>query len=392
MAEDTPARRALDGVRVLDLSRVLAGPWATQLLADMGADVIKIERPELGDDTRSWGPPWFTNHAGDRESSYFTCANRGKRSVAVDIACPEGATFVATLAQQADVLVENYKVGTLARYGLDAAIVCASNPRLIYCSITGFGADGPYATRPGYDFIVQAMGGLMSLTGEPKGTPLKVGVALVDIMTGLYACNGILAALHQRERTGRGQQVETSLFDVQVAALANQASSYFATGRNPPPSGNAHPSIVPYQSFLTADGIIAIAVGNDRQFQALCDALGRNELNLDPEFATNANRVASQARLIPILQECFQKRSTDDWLSALIDADVPAGPVNSVSSVFEDRHAIARGLRVAMPLTDHGTIPGVACPVRLSASQQRNDLGPPKLDEHGDAIRAAGWL
>ena len=383
--------RALEGVRVLDLSRVLAGPWATQLLADMGTDVIKIERPGTGDDTRGWGPPWFGAPEREREAAYFTCANRGKRSLAVDIATPEGAELVASLAGEADVLVENFKVGALARYGLDQATLRARNPRLIYCSISGFGQDGPYASLPGYDFIVQAMGGLMSLTGEPDGAPMKAGVALTDILTGLYAANGILAALHQRTASGCGQWVETSLLDVQIAALANQAAAYLAGGTNPPRHGNAHPSIVPYQAFATANGTLALAVGNDAQFRQLCRLLGREDLGQDPEIATNAGRVVHRERLIPELEREFRRRETDEWLDILRGAGIPAGPVNTMDDVFSDRHVRARGLCLAMPHRALGDVPGVACPVRLSASAPRNDLGPPALDEHGEAVRARGW-
>ncbi len=385
------AARALDGVRVLDLSRVLAGPWATQLLADLGAEVIKIERPGTGDDTRGWGPPWFTAPDGSREAAYFTCANRGKRSLAVDVGTPEGAALVASLADEADVLVENFKVGGLARYGLDQATLRARNPRLIYCSISGFGQDGPYASLPGYDFIVQAMGGLMSLTGEPDGQPMKAGVALTDILTGLYACNGILAALHQRESTGLGQWVETSLLDVQIASLANQAAAYLAEGRDPPRHGNAHPSIVPYQAFATSTGTIALAVGNDAQFRQLCVLLEREDLSRDPSLVTNAGRVANRDRLIPALEEEFLRRSAAEWLDALRAAGIPAGPVNAMGDVFADPHVQARGVRRVMPHRALGELPGVACPVRLSASAPRDDLGPPALDEHGDALRADGW-
>jgi crotonobetainyl-CoA:carnitine CoA-transferase CaiB-like acyl-CoA transferase len=390
--EETQSDRALQGIRVVDLSRVLAGPWATQLLADLGADVIKDERPGVGDDTRSWGPPRFDNGEGARESAYFTCANRGKRSIAIDIASPNGAAFVEGLVQEADILVENFKVGALSRYGLDYESLSARNPRLVYCSITGFGGDGPYAAMPGYDFIVQAMGGLMSLTGEADGPPTKVGVALTDIMTGLYACNGILAALHQRKQTGRGQKVETSLFDVQIAVLANQAAGFFATGRNPARHGNAHPSIVSYQSFVTADGLIAVAVGNDAQFLALCGVLGRPEYGVDPRFATNADRVTARESLVPILQALFMVCNTGEWLSKLIKACVPVGPVNNFSSVFEDAHVIARGIRIDMQRGSRGAIAGVACPIRLSGSPPLHDRGPPQLDEHGDVIRrGAGW-
>lgn len=369
------------------MSRVLAGPWATQLLADLGADVIKIERPGSGDDTRAWGPPWFTGANGQRESAYFVSTNRGKRSIAVDIADSRGAALVADMAAEADVLVENFKVGDLKRYGLDYTTLAARNPRLVYCSISGFGQEGPYAAQPGYDFIAQAMGGMMSLTGDPDGTPVKTGVALADVMTGLYACNGILAALFQREHSGRGQHVTTCLLDVQIATLANQASSYLATQRNPPRMGNAHPSIVPYQSFQTADGLIAVGVGNDSQFRALCQVLNVTQLAHDSRFATNTARVEHRGILIPLLQNAFAKNSCSHWITQLTAAGVPAGPVNTLADVFADPHVVQRGLKIAMPHTALGSIPGVACPVRLSDSPPRTDRGPPVLDEHGEQIR-----
>ncbi len=387
MSEVSAAARALDRIRVIDMTRVLAGPWATQLLADLGADVIKIERPGLGDDTRSWGPPWFTSDDGQRESAYFVSTNRGKRSIAVDIADAQGAALIASMAAEADVLVENFKVGDLKRYGLDYATLAARNPNLVYCSISGFGQEGPYATLPGYDFIAQAMGGMMSLTGEPDGAPVKTGVALADIMTGLYACNGILAALLQREHSGRGQHVTTCLLDVQIATLANQASSFMATQRNPQRMGNAHPSIVPYQSFKTADGLIAIGVGNDSQFRALCQVLNVMPLGRDNRFATNSARVEHRGILIPLLQSAFMRDSSQHWITQLSASGVPVGPVNTLAEVFSDPHVVQRGLQIAMPHAALGSVPGVACPVRLSDSPPRTDRGPPVLDEHGEQIR-----
>jgi crotonobetainyl-CoA:carnitine CoA-transferase CaiB-like acyl-CoA transferase len=388
LSESNRQTRALDNIRVVDMSRVLAGPWATQLLADLGADVIKVERPGLGDDTRTWGPPWFTAKDGRREAAYFVSTNRGKRSICVDIAAAEGAALVADMAAQADVFVENFKVGSLTRYGLDYASLAARNPRLIYCSISGFGQEGPYAALPGYDFIAQAMGGMMSLTGEPNGTPVKTGVALADIMTGLYASNGILAALMQRERSGRGQHVTTCLLDVQIATLANQATSYLATRRNPPRMGNAHPSIVPYQSFATADGWIAIGVGNDAQFRRLCRALNVPQLARDERFATNTSRVEHREILIPLLQSAFMRASSSVWIAELTAVEVPVGPVNTLADVFADPHVIQRGLQISMPHTALESVPGVACPVRLSDSPPRTDRGPPVLDEHGEQIRS----
>ena len=387
MSEVGRPARALGTIRVVDMSRVLAGPWATQLLADLGADVIKIERPGLGDDTRAWGPPWFTAENGQRESAYFVSTNRGKRSIAVDIADSRGAALVAAMATEADVFVENFKVGDLKRHGLDYTALAARNPKLVYCSITGFGQDGPYCALPGYDFIAQAMGGMMSLTGEPDGAPVKTGVALADIMTGLYACNAILAALLQRERSGRGQHVTTCLLDVQIATLANQASAYLATQRNPQRMGNAHPSIVPYQSFRTADGLIAIGVGNDSQFRTLCQVLDVTQLASDSRFATNTARVEHREILVPLLQRAFMEASSRHWITQLTASGVPVGPVNTLADVFADPHVVQRELRISMPHTALGSVPGVACPVRLSDSPPRTDRGPPALDEHGEQIR-----
>jgi crotonobetainyl-CoA:carnitine CoA-transferase CaiB-like acyl-CoA transferase len=392
LSKDERPQFALQGIKVIDLSRVLAGPWATQLLADLGADVIKVERPGTGDDTRSWGPPWFVAADGAREAAYFTCANRGKRSIAIDIASPAGALLATEMATTADVLVENFKVGALANYGLDYDTLSAINPGLIYCSITGFGQTGPYSELPGYDFVVQAMGGLMSVTGEPGGAPMKSGVALADIMTGLYACSGVLAALLQRQRTGRGQHVTTSLLDVQVATLANQAAGYFATAKNPTRHGNAHPSIVPYQTFKTSDGVIALAVGNDSQFQRLAQVLGHPDLATDERFKTNAGRVVARDALIPELANALQTRPSAHWIKELTEMSVPVGPVNQLSDVFSDPHVQQRGLQIAMPHSALSAVPGIACPVHLSSSPPRNDLGPPTLDEHGAQIRAQSPL
>jgi crotonobetainyl-CoA:carnitine CoA-transferase CaiB-like acyl-CoA transferase len=391
MAEPDTATAPLAGVRVLDLSRVLAGPWATQLLADLGADVLKVERPGVGDDTRGWGPPWFGGGegAGDadggREAAYFTCANRGKRSLAIDLASEAGAARVRALAVDCDVLVENFKLGDLARHGLDAATLTAANPRLIYCSISGFGGFGPYAGRPGYDFIIQAMAGLMSVTGEADGPPTKAGVALVDIMSGLYACNGVLAALQRRERTGRGGVVEVALFDVQAATLANQAANYLATGRDPARHGNAHPNIVPYQSFACADGQIALAVGADRQFRDLCRALGREDLAADPAYATNADRVGRRTVLVGALAAVFATRPLAHWLERLDAAGVPCGPVNTVSALFADPHFQARELTLATPCTGLAEVSTLACPIRLDGARLVAEGGLPRLGEHDGA-------
>ncbi len=357
----------LNGIVVLDLSRVLAGPWATQLLADLGAEVIKIERPGSGDETRTWGPPYL-ERGGERETAYFLSANRGKRSVCVDLAKPEGAELIRRLAMQADVLVENFKVGSLGRYGLDYPSLASLNPRLVYCSITGFGQDGPYAARPGYDFVAQAMGGLMSLTGEPEGEPLKAGVGITDLMTGLYAANAIQAALLQRERTNSGERIDISLLDCQVAMLANQALAYLVSGRNPRRWGNAHPNIVPYQSFATSDGDIAIAVGNDGQFVRMCKAIGADNLAIDARFATNSDRVENRAALIAALQSVFAIRKTADWLAVLEPADVPVGSVNTLEQVFADPHVRHRGMELSLPHATLGAAPGVACPIRMSGT------------------------
>ena len=362
---------ALDGLRVLDLSRVLAGPWATQLLGDLGAEIIKIEHPVRGDDTRSWGPPFQFGEDGDtREASYFLSANRNKKSVCVDISTEAGQSVIRELSASSDVLVENFKTGTLEKYGLDAASLRLINPRLIYCSITGFGHTGPYADQPGYDLLIQAMGGLMSVTGvpddEPGGGPLKVGVALVDIVTGLYAANAIQAALLHRERTGQGQIIDISLLDCLVAAMANQSQGFLSTGENPERMGNAHPSIVPYDVFSTLDGHIVLAVGNDVQFIDLCERIGCAELLRDHRFATNGARVANRISLTSLLTEKLRTRSTEHWMNLLQNSKVPAGPVNRMSDVIENAQVRARGSRITLPHPTLGTVPGIACPIRLS--------------------------
>ncbi|THF56212.1 CaiB/BaiF CoA transferase family protein [Pseudothauera rhizosphaerae] len=373
---------ALSHLRVLDLSRVLAGPWASQLLGDLGAEVIKVERPGSGDDTRAWGPPWF-EAGGRREAAYYLATNRNKQSVAIDITRPDGQELVRQLAREADVVIENYKVGGLAKYGLDYGSLRAENPRLVYCSITGFGQDGPYAERPGYDFLLQAMGGLMSLTGEPDGPPQKVGVALTDILTGLYATVGILAALAHRERSGEGQHIDLALLDVQVACLANQAMNYLVSGRAPTRMGNAHPNIVPYQAFPTADGDMVLTIGNDRQWAAFCELAGRPEWATDPRFATNAARVENRRELIPLLRQTTVARSTDDWVAALESAGVPGGPINDLARVFADPQIVHRGLR-----TEVDSIPQVANPLRLSATPPVYRNAPPAVGEHTDAVLA----
>lgn len=389
--ESTPQGGALSHLKVLDLSRVLAGPWASQMLADMGAEVIKIEHPERGDDTRGWGPPYLKDPQGQPlESAYFLCTNRNKQSVALDMATPEGQRQIRELALRADVLIENFKVGGLARYGLDYASLSALNPRLIYCSITGFGQTGPYAQRPGYDFMVQGMGGLMSLTGVPDGEdgagPMKVGVALTDVLTGLHAVSGILAAVAWRERSGEGQHIDLALLDVQVACLANQAQNYLITGQSPRRLGNAHPSIVPYQSFPTADGEMILAVGNDSQFASFCQVAGRAEWSTDPRFATNAARVAHRAELVPLLRQVTVQRSTAQWIAALETANVPCGPINTLEQVFADPHVQARGLRVELPHPVAGTTPGVASPLRFSKTPVQYRRAAPALGADTAAV------
>jgi crotonobetainyl-CoA:carnitine CoA-transferase CaiB-like acyl-CoA transferase len=368
----------LTGIKVLDLSRVLAGPWATQILADLGAEVIKIEKPGEGDETRTWGPPYLERD-GAREAAYFLAANRGKKSVCIDIAKPEGARLIADLAVQADVLIENFKVGGLQRYGLDFATLSVLNPRLVYCSITGYGQDGPYAEKPGYDFVIQAMGGMMSLTGAADGEPMKAGVAITDLMTGLYAANAIQAALHHRHQTGRGQHIDLALMDVQIAMLANQALNYFVTGRNPGRWGNAHPNIVPYQAFAAQDGDLVVAVGNDGQFTRLCQAIGAGDLVTDPRFTRNADRVKNRAALVTRLQAVFAEEPVTHWIDRLDAAGVPVGGVNGLDQVFADPQVVSRGLRIDLPHATLGTAPGVASPIRLSDADVGATSAPPAL-------------
>ena len=372
--------KPLEGIRVLDLSRVLAGPWCTQLLADLGADVIKVERPGEGDDTRHWGPPWAGELGEeDRVAAYYLCANRGKRSAAIDLATADGAATVRALAARADVLIENFKTGALVKYGLDQAALRAANPRLVYCSITGFGQDGPYAERAGYDFVIQGMAGLMSVTGAVNGEPAKVGVAISDLLTGLYAANAIQAALLQRHTTGVGQHIDIALFDVQVAAMANQALNYLMSGKNPARHGNAHPNIVPYEAFTTADGAITIAVGNDSLFTRLCQGLNLPEVAVDARFQRNADRGANRAALIPLLQARFATQPTAYWLEQLEPLGVPAGPINTLEQTFADPQVIHRGLRLDLPHPTLGTVPGVRCPIRMSGAEVGSPLAPPPL-------------
>lgn len=378
----------LQGVRVLDLSRVLAGPWAGQLLADYGADVIKVERPGAGDDTRGWGPPWW-GEGDERQAAYYLCCNRGKRSIAIDIATAEGAALVRQLAAEADVVLENYKVGQLAKYGLDYAALSALNPRLVYCSVTGYGQDGPYAQAAGYDFAIQATGGLMSITGEKDGTPgsepQKVGVAVTDLFTGMYAASAILAALIERGRTGRGRHIDAALLDVQVAMLANQASNYLVGGKTPRRMGNAHANIVPYQVFATQDGHIVLAVGNDGQFARFCALAGHAGLAQDARYATNAARVEHRAELVPQVAAWMLGRTTAQWVALLEPQSVPCAPILDLPGVFTHPQVVARGMRVA---ADDGT-PMVAQPMRVDGQRPLAKRRPPRLDEHGPALRAA---
>ena len=385
----------LAGVRVLDLSRVLAGPWATQMLADYGAEVIKVERPGSGDDTRAWGPPWW-GEADERMSAYYLSCNRGKRSVALDIASREGAELVRTLAREADVVVENYKVGQLARYGLDYASLSALNPRLVYCSITGYGQDGPYAQDAGYDFAIQATGGLMSLTGEKEGTPgsepQKVGVAVADLFTGLYATTAILAALRQAETSGRGCHIDAALLDVQVAMLANQASNHLVGGITPRRMGNAHANIVPYQVLATADGHIVLAIGNDGQFQRYCRLVGHAELAADPRYASNSARIAHRDELIAIIATWMRERTTQAWCDLLEPNAVPCAPILSLPQVFAHPQVVHRGMQAQLPDIRGRALPTVPNPMRFDGVRAMAPQAPPTLDADGAAIRAGqGW-
>jgi crotonobetainyl-CoA:carnitine CoA-transferase CaiB-like acyl-CoA transferase len=369
----------LAGLRVIELARILAGPWAGQTLADLGAEVIKVEAPE-GDDTRRWGPP-FLDHDGENSAAYFHAANRGKKSITVDFRTEEGQETVRRLVADADILIENFKCGGLAKYGLDYASLSKVNPRLIYCSITGFGQTGPYAHRAGYDFIVQGMSGIMSVTGEPDGQPQKVGVAIADLATGIYASTAILAAVHQRQSSGLGQQIDMSLMDVATSLLANQAMNYLATGTAPTKMGNAHPNLAPYAVYDCADGWIIIATGNDGQYRRLCDLLGLSALGTTPEFATNADRIANRAALTDVLTRATIQRSKADLLAACEEAGVPAGPINSIDEVFADPQIIARGMQIAPD-----GLPGIRSPMTFSGAELSLSRPAPKLGEHQDEI------
>ncbi|MFQ3789591.1 CaiB/BaiF CoA transferase family protein [Halomonas sp. A29] len=384
----------LTGLRVLDLSRVMAGPWCTQILADMGAEVIKIERPVSGDDTRHWGPPWLKDRAGNetRESAYYLSANRGKHSVTVDMGQPEGQALIRELAAQSDILVENFKSGGLARKGLDYATLEAINPGLIYCSITGFGQTGPMAAMAGYDYLIQAQGGLMSITGaadgEPGAGPQRVGMAVADLTTGMNATIAILGALHHRHLTGEGQYIDMALLDVQVGWLANQAQNYFCSGTPPTRTGEYHPNLVPYQPFPTADGEkVIIAIGNDGQFQRFCQAVGRPELAEDPRFVTNPERVRYRLELVPIMVEITRMRTCNEWIALLGEIAVPCGPIQNIAQVFDDPQVKAREMKIELE-SQHGSIPGVANPIKYSRTRLEYHKAPPALGEDTEAVLA----
>ena len=383
---------ALSGIRVLDLSRVLAGPWASQTLADLGAEVIKIERPGSGDDTRGWGPPFAKDKAGNdtTEAAYYLTANRGKKSLTVDITKPEGQKIVRNLAAQSDVVLENFKVGGLAKYGLDYTSLAKINPKLVYCSITGFGQDGPYKDRPGYDFMIQGMGGLMSITGAPDeapgGQPMKVGVAVADIFTGLYATIGILAALRHRDATGEGQYIDLALLDVQTAVLANQAMNYLTTGKAPERLGNAHPNIVPYEAFPSADGYLILAVGNDSQFKSFCEVAGLNDLPADARYATNRSRVANRETLVPMIRRAMVTKTTDEWIAVLEKANGPGGPINTLDRVLDNPQDQHRGMIRYLDHPVAGKVPTVANPIKFSKTPISGETAAPMLGQHSDEI------
>ncbi len=380
----------LSGLRVFDLTRILAGPTCTQLFGDLGADVIKVERPGAGDDTRRWGPPYVRDGAGREttESAYYLSANRNKRSVAIDIARPEGQALARRLIARCDVLIENFKVGDMARYGLSYADLKDAHPRLIYCSITGFGQTGPYAARPGYDFLAQGMGGIMSVTGAPDGPPMKVGVAVADVVCGLYAATAVLAALHHRERSGRGQYIDLGLLDTQVAWLVNVGLNYLVGGTVPRRLGNEHPNIVPYTVLPCADGHFILAVGNDQQFARFCAFAGAPELAHDPRFATNTARVRNRETLAPLLVDLARRKTRAEWVEGLTAAGVPCGPVNTVDQVFADPQVQARGMRITMPhpVAGEGTVDLIGNPIKLSESAVEYRRPPPLLGEHTEEV------
>ena len=382
----------LSHIRVLDMTRVLAGPWCGQNLADLGAEVIKVERPGKGDDSRAYGPPWIKDANGreTKEAAYFMAANRGKKSITIDIAKPDGQALIRELATRADVLLENYKTGDLPRYGLGYDDLKKLNPRLVYCSITGFGQTGPYRERPGFDFMVQGMGGFMSVTGErddrPGGGPQRAGVPIVDLMTGMYSTIAVCAAIASREHSGEGQFIDMALLDTQVAILANQGMNFLATGEPPGRLGNTHPNIVPYQSFKTKDGDIILACGNDNLFKKFCDVADARHLPTDPRFATNGTRVANRAAMDDVLIPIFQKRTTAEWVKALDDGGVPCGPINNLKDVFDDAQIKARGMRIELPHATAGTVPVIRSPMRFSGTPIEHKAGPPVLGQHTDEV------
>ncbi len=391
---DQGVKRALDGIKVLDLSRVLAGPWSTQILADFGADVIRIELPGKGDDTRGWGPPFLRLPDGSddlQESAYYLCANRNKRSMAVDLVNPEGAALIRRLAAEADILVENFKLGGLARYGLDYASIRGLNPRIVYCSITGFGQTGPYAARPGYDFVAQAMGGFMSITGDERSGPLRGGVAIADLSTGMYATVSILAALRHSERTGEGQQIDIALLDTQLAMLANQASSWLVGGINPGRLGNRHPTVVPYTTFEVGGRLLVIAIGNDSQFRAFCNEMGVPELADDPRFAKGQQRQINREVLEATIQDLVREEESERLMERLERIKVPAGPVNTIAEIFADPVVEARGTVQHIARADGVDIPTVAFPGKLSETPADYRCAPPRVGEHSREVLRE-WL
>ncbi|MFM2044809.1 MAG: hypothetical protein RLY86_3385 [Pseudomonadota bacterium] len=391
----TPPRSTgpLAGLKVLDMSRILAGPSATQMLGDLGADVVKVEKPDAGDDTRGWGPPFLADAAGGetRESSYYLSCNRNKRSIALDFTTAEGKALLLRLIGQADVLIENYKTGTLARYGLGYEELRAAHPRLVYLSLTGFGQTGPYANRAGYDFLVQGMGGIMSLTGEPAGPPMKTGVAIADLMAGMYAAVSILAALRHRDATGQGQHIDLSLLDAQVAWLSNAGQYFLTSGRAPARYGNGHPTIVPYQTFQAADGWIILAVGNDEQFRKFCAFAGHPEIAKDDRFAANRNRVRNRDTLVPLLAAIIRERPAADWLTGLEGVGVPCGPINDIAAVFADPQVLARGMRITMDHAAAGPVDLIGSPMKFSATPVTYRHAPPMLGQHTAEV-LADWL
>ena len=383
---------SLSHIRVVDLSRVLAGPWCSQYLADLGAEVIKIERPGSGDETRAWGPPYLKDADGNdtTEAAYYLSCNRGKKSLTLDISTPEGQDIVRKLAAKSDVVLENYKVGQLKKYGLGYDDLAAINPKLVYCSITGFGQTGPWSHRPGYDFIIQGLGGLMSITGErddlPGGGPQKVGVAVTDLMTGMYATIAILAALTHRQRSGVGQHIDMALLDVSVAMLANMNMNYLTSGQAPKRWGNAHPNVVPYQIFACSDGHIIVAVGNDNQFRKFCEVLDTPDLGNDKRFATNSNRIRNRTTLIPLIEPLVKQRTRNEWVNALEAAGVPCGPINNIDQVFANPQLQARGIKVDIPHPLAGVVPQVASPMRFSETPIEYHLAPPTLGQHNEYV------